>query len=137
MEPRLARAEGQSDNKTRKTIFLPLMTLVIESPQESCFQLQEDLPLDLCFLPNLALYKWFMSCPRALRRLINHFYNAIFGIKHKSRGRSSRSWKQNSFGDSFSRVMRGSNMLFFLLFTLTSLTSHPNNWDCQNMLNFL
>ena len=39
------------------------------------------------------------------------FYSSFSGQKHKSRGRFSSTPNQNSFGDSFIRVIRGRNML--------------------------
>ena len=51
-------------------------------------------------------------------------------LKHKSRGRSSRYQKLNFFRDSFTRVVRGRNMVlfFYFLVTLISPNSHPNAW---------
>ena len=37
-------------------------------------------------------------------------------LKHKSRGRSSRYQKLNFFRDSFTRVIRGRNMVLFFIF---------------------
>ena len=51
---RVASERSQSEKEKKvQSIFLPLMTLENESPKESCFWLLEDLPLDLCFLPDL------------------------------------------------------------------------------------
>ena len=40
--------------------------------------------------------------------------NTRSGLKHKSTGRSSRHQKLNSFGDSYTRVVRGRNMVLFI-----------------------
>ena len=52
---RVASERSQSDPKKNQSIFLPLMTLVNESPKEFWFGVLEDLLLDLCFWPDLVL----------------------------------------------------------------------------------
>ena len=47
--------EVKVTKKKIQFIFLPLMTLVNESPKEFWFGVLEDLPLDLCFWPDLEL----------------------------------------------------------------------------------